>query len=58
MENYLKELIDIYGQENAEYIEDYLAGLEMPKNPAGKIIFGRWFGRIFRQFRKLLIKET
>ena len=36
MENYLKELIDIYGQENAEYIEDYLAGLEMPKTQLEK----------------------
>ena len=30
MENYLKELIDIYGQENAEHIEDYLADLDLP----------------------------
>ena len=36
MENYLKELIDIYGQENAEHIEDYLAGLEMPRTQLEK----------------------
>ena len=30
MEDYLKELIETYGQENAEHIEDYLSGLDLP----------------------------
>ena len=30
MKDYLKELIETYGQENAEHIEDYLAGLDLP----------------------------
>lgn len=30
MKDYLNELIETYGQENAEHIEDYLAGLDLP----------------------------